>query len=58
MMDMTLVRGLILVAMIIGFLGMWAWAWNKKRKPVFDEAARLPLEEDAVRVDTRTEKEE
>ncbi len=55
---MTLVRGLILVAMIIGFLGMWAWAWNKKRKPVFDEAARLPLEEDAVRADARSEKEE
>jgi cytochrome c oxidase cbb3-type subunit 4 len=57
-MDMTLVRGLILVAMIIGFLGMWAWAWSKKRKPVFDEAARLPLEEDAVRANARGEKEE
>lgn len=57
-MDMTLVRGLILFAMIVGFLGMWAWAWSKKRKPMFDEAARLPLEEDAVRAGARTEKEE
>ena len=57
-MDINILRGALLVVLIIGFLGMWAWAWNKKRKPVFDEAARLPLEEDAVRVDTRTEKEE
>ena len=45
-MDSDIVRGAILVAMIIGFLGMWAWAWSKKRKPEFDRAARLPLEED------------
>lgn len=55
---MTLVRGLILLAMVIGFLGIWVWAWSRKRKPVFDEAARLPLEEDAVLVNARTDKEE
>ena len=55
---MTVVRGLVLIAMIAAFTCMWIWAWSRKRKPVFDEAARLPLEEDAVRVDARTEKEE
>lgn len=57
-MDNTFVRGAILIAMIIGFLGMWAWAWSKKRKPEFDRLARLPLEEDAERVETRRKEEE
>ena len=57
-MDMTWVRGLILVAMIIGFLGMWAWAWSKKRKPEFDRAAQLPLEEDFGVVPEQKEGEE
>ncbi len=43
---MDIVRGIILVVLIISFLGLWAWAWNKKRKPEFDRMARLPLEED------------
>ena len=55
---MVWVRGAILVAMIIGFLGMWAWAWSKKRKPDFDRMAQLPLEEDAARVPTRRKEEE
>ena len=55
---MTVVRGIVLIAMIVAFMCMWIWAWSKKRKPVFDEAARLPLEEDAVRIKARTEKEE
>ena len=55
---MIVIRGLVLFAMIIGFLGIWAWAWSKQRKPMFEEAARLPLEEDVVRVAARAEKEE
>ena len=45
-MDVNIIRGVLLVALIIGFLGIWAWAWSKKRKPEFDRAARMPLEED------------
>ena len=46
-MDINLIRGVLLIALILGFLGMWAWAWSKKRKPEFDWAARLPLEEES-----------
>jgi cytochrome c oxidase cbb3-type subunit 4 len=56
--DMVLVRGAVLLAMIIGFLGIWAWAWSSKRKPDFDRAAQLPLEEDAVRARGRDKEEE
>lgn len=45
-MDTNLLRGALLVTLIIAFLGMWVWAWSKKRKPEFDQAARMPLEED------------
>jgi cytochrome c oxidase cbb3-type subunit 4 len=49
-MDLNILRGVVLVLLIIGFLGLWAWAWNKKRKPEFDYASRLPLEEDSSRL--------
>ncbi len=45
-MDMDMVRAAILIALIVGFAAIWAWAWSKKRKPEFDRAAHLPLEED------------
>jgi len=28
------------------FVGIIVWAWSSKRKKAFDEAARLPLEDD------------
>ncbi len=52
-MDSTLLRAAILVVLMIGFIGTWIWAWSRKRKPEFDRAARMPLEEDAVRTDRR-----
>lgn len=44
--DIDTLRGLVLVALLIGFLGIWAWAWSSKRKPAFRDASMLPLEED------------
>lgn len=59
-MDVNFIRGAILIGLIVGFLGIWLWAWSKKRKPDFDRAARLPLEEDEKDegVEQRTENEE
>ena len=45
-MDLNTIRGALLIGLIIGFVGIFIWAWSKKRKPEFDRAARLPLEED------------
>lgn len=44
-MDIGMVRGLITLALFLAFVGLCAWAWSRKRKKDFDEAARLPLEE-------------
>ncbi len=59
-MDINFIRGAILIGLIVGFLGIWLWAWSKKRKPDFDRAARLPLEEDEKDegVERRSEDEE
>ena len=45
-MDLTIVHAYWTVAMLVIFVGIWVWAWSSKRKTAFDEAARLPLEED------------
>ena len=44
--DINLARGAVLILLILAFLAIWAWAWSKKRKPEFDAASMLPLEED------------
>jgi len=49
-LNVDLVRGILMVALIIAFLGMWAWAWSGKRKRVFHDASMLPLEEDDGRI--------
>jgi len=41
-----ILRGLVLIALMSGFLGIWIWAWRSKRKPAFKDASLLPLEED------------
>ena len=46
-MDIGLVRGLITVAVLALFIGLWFWSWSKKRQPEFDAASQLPLEEDS-----------
>lgn len=38
--------GLWTLAAFIVFLGIFAWAWSRRRSKDFDEAARLPLEDD------------
>ena len=56
-MDAGLLHGLWTAAMIAIFAAIVAWAWSGRRKRDFDEAARLPLEEDEAQeaaTDART----
>jgi len=50
--NMGLVRGLLTLILFVAFMTLWAWAWNKHRKPEFDRMARLPLE-DQERIEER-----
>lgn len=41
-----MISGIITAILLVGFLGLIGWAWSKRRKTNFNEAANLPLEED------------
>ncbi len=47
MMDAGFLHGLWTVILLAAFAAVVAWAWSGRRARDFEEAARLPLEEDA-----------
>ena len=54
-MDITLndLRSVHTLLAFLVFVGITAWAWSAKRKVAFEEAARLPLEEEEECVNER-----
>jgi cytochrome c oxidase cbb3-type subunit 4 len=42
-MDINIIRGLLTALLIIIFIALYFWAFSKKRKAGFDEAANLPF---------------
>jgi cytochrome c oxidase cbb3-type subunit 4 len=48
-MDFGNVSGVITALLLISFLAGVAWAWSAKRKPQFDAAARIPLDDNEVK---------
>ncbi|GEK48883.1 cbb3-type cytochrome c oxidase subunit 3 [Halomonas pacifica] len=45
-MDMGTFRGITALLILIAFLGIVAWAYSRRRKKDFDEAANLPFADD------------
>ena len=45
-MDFTILQSAWTVVVMVTFLGIVVWAWSGKRKRDFDEAARLPFDDD------------
>ena len=45
-MDTGFLHGVWTALLLVAFAAIVAWAWSGRRKRDFDEAARLPLEED------------
>jgi cytochrome c oxidase cbb3-type subunit 4 len=45
-MDHGTIVGLVTGTLMITFIGIVVWAWSKRSARAFEEAARLPLEED------------
>lgn len=39
-------RGIATLLALLAFVAVCAWAWSRRRRGRFEEAARLPLEED------------
>lgn len=45
-MDVNDLRSIITVVSFLLFVGIVCWAWSGARRADFDEAARLPLDDD------------
>jgi cytochrome c oxidase cbb3-type subunit 4 len=39
-------RGIVTGVLLVLFISLVAWAWSSRRKPEFDAAARLPLDDE------------
>ncbi len=56
-MDFTLFQALWTIVVMVTFLGIVWWAFSSKRKAAFDEAARLPFEDEALVDDNKNSSE-
>jgi len=45
-MDINDFRGIQTVVALFAFIGVVIWAWSKKRKKSYDDAANLPFADD------------
>jgi cytochrome c oxidase cbb3-type subunit IV len=43
--DVNVLRVLVTVISFAVFIGIVAWAWSRRNKAAFDEAAQLPFQE-------------
>jgi cytochrome c oxidase cbb3-type subunit 4 len=41
-----MISGIVTAMLLAMFVGGWIWAWSPKRKREFEDAARLPLDEE------------
>lgn len=46
-MDINDLRSIVTVLVVFAFAGIVWWAYSDHRKQAFDEAARLPLDDDS-----------
>ena len=44
--DVNVLRSITTVVSLALFVGILAWAWSAQRKADFDQAEKLPLEQD------------
>ena len=45
-MDINDLRSIVTVVSLITFLGIVVWAWSRRNQAGFDEAARLPFQDE------------
>ena len=45
-MDVILLQNIFTVASAAGFVAIVAWAWSRRAQAEFEEAERIPFEED------------
>lgn len=57
-MDMGMIRGLLTVALMVLFIGLWFRSWSRGRRDDYREAEQLPLQDDTRPPATDSEKEQ
>jgi cytochrome c oxidase cbb3-type subunit 4 len=45
-MDINDIRSVVTVVSLLTFVGIVAWAWSRNNRARFDEAARLPFQDE------------
>ena len=45
-MDINTVREIVTVVSFATFIGIVGWAWSRRNRSGFEEAARIPFEQD------------
>ncbi len=45
-MDINDLRSIVTVVSLLTFLGIVVWAWSRRNQAGFDEAARLPFQDE------------
>lgn len=45
-MDMGMIQSIWTIVVLVVFVGIVIWAWSDKNKVQFEEAARIPLDDD------------
>lgn len=45
-MDINLIRGVITAVLLVLFVGLVIWAYSRKRRKEFEEAANLPFRDE------------
>jgi cytochrome c oxidase cbb3-type subunit 4 len=45
-MDINLLREIATVVSFVTFLGICAWAWSRSNRAAFEEAGRIPFQQD------------
>ena len=53
-MSFTFIQSIWTIVIMVTFLGIVVWAFSSKRKSDFDEAARLPFEDDELSDNNKT----
>jgi len=44
-----MISGIVTVCLMLLFVALWAWAWQPRKRRDFEEAARLPLDDEEPR---------
>ncbi len=45
--EINIVRGILTLVLMLAFITLVVWLYGKRHKHTFDQAARLPLEDDS-----------